>query len=271
MVDVGGTRTGTYTLVVDTLRVSTRPRPTETLASVSAATPSSTRALVIRVYWNASPPAKPTTATTKQRVLTDSQTWFGEVSHGRYTVSGTVTRWLKVSRPDDCYGSIFAVRDQALSRGPAGGLQGEQHARHVMYLLLARRHPRRGHDTGSGRLAVQHGRQTGRDARAGPQPRAAARLVACAASESRNRSRGRRPATSSSTATRSTRWATGCRATTAPTTRAGSAGCRADDRDLHPHGHPRRTKTGPGVKAIRIRAGGRPTGWSTGPAPAPTA
>jgi hypothetical protein len=134
VIEVSGKQTDAYTLDVDTLRVATGPGQTETLASVSAATPSSTRALVIRVYWTASPPAKPTTATTRQRVLTDSQTWFGEVSHGRYTVSGTVTRWLKVSRPDDCYGSIFAVRDQALAAARRAGYKVGNYGRHVMYL-----------------------------------------------------------------------------------------------------------------------------------------
>lgn len=130
-VDITGTPRDEYTLAVATTRVTT---PAGTMSAVAAATPRSTRVLVLRAYWGARPPARPTTATTKQRVITASRAWFQEVSHGRYTVSGSVTPWLKVSRPQDCYGGSGAVGNQALAAAQRAGFRLASYGRFILYL-----------------------------------------------------------------------------------------------------------------------------------------
>ncbi len=132
LVEITGAPRDAYTLTVATLRVQAAESSSSTL--VAAATPPSTRVLVLRVYWSASPPAAPTAATTRQKVLTDSQAWFKEVSHRRYTVSGTVTPWLKVSRPSDCYDGAFAVRDQAITAARRAGYSVSNFGRVVVYM-----------------------------------------------------------------------------------------------------------------------------------------
>jgi hypothetical protein len=132
LVEITGAPRDAYTLTVATIRVQAAESPSS--AMVAATTPSSTRVLVLRAYWTASPPAAPTAATTRQKVLTDSQAWFKEVSHGRYTVSGTVTPWLKVSRPSDCYYGAFAVRDQAITGARRAGYSVASFGRIVVYM-----------------------------------------------------------------------------------------------------------------------------------------
>ncbi len=128
VVHVSGTPRDAYSLTVDNIRVSTAA------AAVSAATPRSTRVLVLRVYWGTRPPATPTMATTTRSVITDSRAWFQEVSHGRYTVSGTVTPWLKVRPPQDCFDGAFAIRDQALAAARRRGYDLSRFGRFVVYV-----------------------------------------------------------------------------------------------------------------------------------------
>ncbi|CAN5799082.1 hypothetical protein BH18ACT2_BH18ACT2_19780 [soil metagenome] len=127
LVEVTGTPVDTTTLRVERLTVI------DPAASVASA-PASTRVLVIRTFWNAPAPATPTTETTRRRVLVDSRRWFEEVSHGRYTVSGTTTAWLRIPRPRSCDGDIFSVRDDALAAARRDGYRPSQFERIIMFM-----------------------------------------------------------------------------------------------------------------------------------------
>jgi hypothetical protein len=128
-VEVTGVPLDEYTLAVDTIRVLS----TGGLAMTTTAAPPATRILVLRVFWGASPPSAPTTATAQQKVIKDSQAWFREVSHGRYSVSGTVTPWLRIAPPADCFQSVFEIANQALAAAAQAGYQLSQFGRYVFY------------------------------------------------------------------------------------------------------------------------------------------
>ena len=132
-VEVTGIPRDESTLAVDTIRV-TAPSGEVSAKETSAAARRTTRVLVLRAYWGARPPARPTTATTKQRVISNSRAWFSEVSHGRYTVSGAVTPWLKVDRPFDCYGGSGGVGNQALAAAQRRGFRLSSYTRFILYL-----------------------------------------------------------------------------------------------------------------------------------------
>ncbi len=129
-VEITGTPVDEYTLTVRSLRVIGGG---QALAIANLA-PRSTRVLVVRVYWGARPPARPTTADTQRRVLADSKAWFREVSHGRYTVSGTVAPWLKIAHPGDCYFGAYRALDDAVAATRRAGYDLSQYGRLVLYL-----------------------------------------------------------------------------------------------------------------------------------------
>ena len=132
IVEVTGAPSGKRTLMVTSIRVTTRAGGLSALGT--AATPRTTKVLVLRVYWGAAPPARPTAATAKKKAITDARAWFQEVSHGRYTVSGSVTPWLRVPRPRDCYAESFDLRDQALVAARRAGFRLSRYGRFIYYL-----------------------------------------------------------------------------------------------------------------------------------------
>jgi len=129
-VEVTGTPVDEHSLDVTTIEAL----DADARSDAAATAPASTDVLVIRVFWNASPPSSPTTDTTYERTITASQKWFDEVSHGRYSVSGTVTPWLKVTRPDDCFDSSFVMMDRALAAAENAGYQPSDYGRIILYL-----------------------------------------------------------------------------------------------------------------------------------------
>jgi hypothetical protein len=128
-VEITGVPRDEHTLAVDTVRVLS----TGGLTMATTAAPRSTRILVLRVFWGSKPPAAPTAAVTQQKVIKDSQAWFREVSHGRYSVSGTVTPWLRIARPADCFQSVFEIANQAFAAATQAGYQLSQFGRYVFY------------------------------------------------------------------------------------------------------------------------------------------
>ena len=129
-VTVTGTPVDADTLTVATLQVT-----------VAAATPAATapvrgttRALVLRAYWGRRPPAHPTLAATRRKVLTTSRAWFRDVSNGRYSVSGAVTPWLRVRRPSSCLGGSGNVGNQALRIAQRRGFRLSRFDRFILYM-----------------------------------------------------------------------------------------------------------------------------------------
>jgi hypothetical protein len=118
------------TLHVATLRVTAPPTGELTVAARAR----STKVLLLRVYWGSRPPAKPTAATAKRKAITKPRAWFREVSHGRYTVSGGVTPWLRVPRPKDCVNDAFKISNQALAVARRKGIRLERYGRFMYYL-----------------------------------------------------------------------------------------------------------------------------------------
>ena len=130
-VEVTGTPRDEYTLTVATIRVTAGEA---SALATAAAVRGTARMLVLRAFWSARPPARPTKATTRQRVVDASGRWYREVSHGRYRVSGTVTPWLRVARPGDCYKGSFRAMDQALSAARRRGFRLERFQRFILYM-----------------------------------------------------------------------------------------------------------------------------------------
>ncbi len=129
-VAVTGTPGAGNTLQVATIRVTAPPSGELT----AAARARSTKVLLLRVFWGSRPPAKPTAATAKRRAITRPRAWFREVSHGRYTVSGGVTPWLRVPRPKNCVDDAFKISDQALGAARRRGIRLERYGRFMFYL-----------------------------------------------------------------------------------------------------------------------------------------
>lgn len=132
---VTGTVTQTPTGPVLDVRSATflEPLPAGTTRSFARGT-KVTRTLVMRVYWRSAPPARPTTAVTKDRILTQAASWFRTVSGGRYTISGSVTPWLKISAPPSCLSGYTRVMEQALARAKAKGYSPTAFGRWIVYL-----------------------------------------------------------------------------------------------------------------------------------------
>ena len=98
----------------------------------SARAPASTKILAMRVYWSATAPATPTTTDFRQAMIGDANSWFAEVSHGRYSVSGKVTPWLKIRQPRSC-GDVDTIMTRALAAAKAKGFAVSTFGRRIVY------------------------------------------------------------------------------------------------------------------------------------------
>ena len=65
-------------------------------------------------------------------MITDANTWFAEVSHRRYSVSGAVTPWLKIRAPRAC-GDVDTIMTRALAAAKAKGFAVSTFARRIVY------------------------------------------------------------------------------------------------------------------------------------------
>ncbi len=126
-VRVTGTRTG---LVVRASEVVVLAGPAERRTGARA--PASTKILAMRVYWSATAPASPTTTDFRQSMIGDANSWFAEVSHGRYSVSGKVTPWLKIRQPRSC-GDVDTIMSRALAAAKAKGFAVSTFGRRIVY------------------------------------------------------------------------------------------------------------------------------------------
>jgi Fibronectin type III domain len=136
-VEVTGTPVDEYTLAVESIRVVAPSGGTSafgTSAFATSAIRGSTRVLVLRAFWGARPPARPTRTTMKRNVINYGRGWFREVSHGRYTVSGVVTPWLRVRRPSSCFGGANVVMSRALRAAQRRGFNLNQFGRAILYV-----------------------------------------------------------------------------------------------------------------------------------------
>jgi hypothetical protein len=133
VVEVTGVAIAVHTLRVETLRVADRSGAT---SSTSVVAPSSTRVLVLPLYWSAAQaPATPTRAKLQRAVIGASRAWFPEVSHGRYTVSGTVTPWLKISPQGyECGDYIYDLADEGLAAARRAGYHPSRFGRFIFYI-----------------------------------------------------------------------------------------------------------------------------------------
>ncbi len=129
-VTVTGTPQDADTLSVATIQV--RVAAAEPAASVPVR--GTTRALVLRAYWGPRPPARPTLAATRNKVIRTSRAWFRQVSNGRYSVSGVVTPWLRVPRPASCLGGSGNVGNQALAAAQRRGYRLASFQRFILYM-----------------------------------------------------------------------------------------------------------------------------------------
>ncbi len=87
--------------------------------------PRSNRILVLPAYWGSRKPG-PTSAALKKLVLGDAGQWFARTSRGRYRLTGKVTPYLRIAKPN-C-GNDYALEDvvraavrKARARGIAVG------------------------------------------------------------------------------------------------------------------------------------------------------
>jgi Gametolysin peptidase M11 len=129
-VTVTGTPLDPDTLTVATIQV----RVAAAAPAANVPVRGTTRALVLRAYWGRRPPAAPTLAATRNKVIKTSAAWFGEVSHGRYSVSGAVTPWLRVPRPSSCLGGSANVGNQALAAAQRRGFRLSRFQRFILYM-----------------------------------------------------------------------------------------------------------------------------------------
>lgn len=125
--DLTGTLDGS-TVSVATMQVTT------VSARRAATAPRSHRMLVMRAYWTAATPKRPSTVQARNLFLARGKSWFEEVSHGRYTISGTVTRWLKIKRPSGCTYGAFTAMDQAKAAARRSGHNLGAYSRFLLYL-----------------------------------------------------------------------------------------------------------------------------------------
>jgi hypothetical protein len=130
-VTVTGTPVDQHTLAVETLTVTAAAGA---MSRAEALAPRSTRVLVLRVFWTRRAPAQPTKPATFRKVIRGSNTWFREVSHRRYAISGAVTPWLRVPRPNDCVQDAFQVMNQALRAAQRRGFNLSRFQRAILYL-----------------------------------------------------------------------------------------------------------------------------------------
>lgn len=96
--------------------------------------PDKERVLVMRGYWTRSTPARPSARKARSVWVRKQRQWFEEVSHDRYSVSGTVTPWLRIRRPAKCTGSPFHAMEQAKARARNKGYRVDSFDRYLLYL-----------------------------------------------------------------------------------------------------------------------------------------
>ena len=130
LVTVTGTPKDADTLAVATIQV----RVAAAAPAANAAVRGTTRALVLRPYWGRRPPARPTLATVRNKVIRTSAAWFREVSGGRYSVSGAVTPWLRVRRPSSCLNGSANVGNQALRAAQRRGFRLASFQRFILVM-----------------------------------------------------------------------------------------------------------------------------------------
>ncbi len=97
-------------------------------------TPPRHRVLVLRAYWTDRRPARPTLAGARSIWLAKGRRWFAEVSHGRYSISGTVTPWIRVPRPAGCVDAAFRVMDRAKAGARLAGYRLRRYDRFMLYM-----------------------------------------------------------------------------------------------------------------------------------------
>ena len=113
---------------------SLRAFPDARRLTAAAAAPRSDRLLVMRAYWGATRPGRPSAAAARSAFVGQGRSWFEEVSHGRYTVSGTVTSWLRIKRPSDCTGSAHTSMDRTKAAARRAGHRLAAYSRYLLYL-----------------------------------------------------------------------------------------------------------------------------------------
>ncbi len=122
-VEVTGTPRDEYTLTVATIRVTVGDA---SALATAAAVRGSTRVLVLRAFWGARPPARPTTATTRQKVITPADAGSARCPTG---ATGYPERSLRGSgsldRATATDGSSTAM-DQALAAARRRGLPADR-------------------------------------------------------------------------------------------------------------------------------------------------
>ena len=135
-VEVSGRSTDDKVLVDDLEELDSAARTTSarTTAAMTSSATGSTRLLVMRAYWTASRPAWPSRTQAKQTFVAKGKSWFEEVSGGRYTISGSVTPWLRIARPDSCTGSALASMDRAKTKARQAGYRLGGYGRYLLYL-----------------------------------------------------------------------------------------------------------------------------------------
>lgn len=102
--------------------------------TAAADVPRRERVLVMRGYWTRAKPARPSARKARSVWVRKPRRWFQEVSHDRYTVSGRVTPWLRIQRPQDCTGSPFHAMEQAKERARKLGYRVDAFDRFLLYL-----------------------------------------------------------------------------------------------------------------------------------------
>ena len=171
---VTGTRTGLVLRASEVLLLAP-PAARRT----AARTPAATKILAMRVYWGASRSRAPGTTDFRRLMITDANTWFAEVSHGRYAVSGSVTPWLKIRAPRAC-GDVDTIMTRALAAAKARGFRGlHLRASHRLRALQHGRDRRAGVHARPEHLALPEHRPGRQRARARTQPRARPRQRPC--------------------------------------------------------------------------------------------
>lgn len=131
-VEVAGRLQGGVVTVTRLTRLS--PPPSGWGRATAGRAPSHTKVLVLRVYSTRQAPAKPTTSQIRSAIIGDGNAWFEEVSHGRYSISGTATPWLKVKGGSNCGGNYFRTMDRAIAKAKQKGYSPTRFGRFVMYM-----------------------------------------------------------------------------------------------------------------------------------------
>lgn len=88
------------------------------------------RALVVLAYWNK--PDKTTRSEAKRILITQANTFLKTASYGRWSLTGTVTGWLKIPRPAVCEDDATTLSGIAAAR--AAGFHPERYTNLIVYV-----------------------------------------------------------------------------------------------------------------------------------------